>query len=53
MLPPKDVEFLYKSIENYQQIMTILVLVATWKYATGSNEALGSLSDFVDSITKA
>lgn len=27
MLPPKDVEFLYKSIENYQQIMTILVLV--------------------------
>ena len=27
MLPPKDVEFLYKSIENYQQIMTILILV--------------------------
>ncbi|KAJ1262834.1 hypothetical protein BS78_09G140200 [Paspalum vaginatum] len=44
---PKDVEFLNKPITHYQQMMIIFGNgQATGKYAMGSNEALGSPSDF-------
>ncbi|KAJ1258462.1 hypothetical protein BS78_10G077000 [Paspalum vaginatum] len=47
---PKDADFLNKPIENYQQMQIIFGNgLATGKFAMGSNEALGSPSDFVES----
>jgi len=44
---------LNKHIENYKEMMTIFGNgLATGKYAMGSNEALGSPSDFADSSVK-
>lgn len=46
---PKDADFLNKLIENYQQMQIIFGNgLATGKFAMGSNEALGSPSDFVE-----
>uniref|UniRef100_A0A0E0L127 Uncharacterized protein n=1 Tax=Oryza punctata TaxID=4537 RepID=A0A0E0L127_ORYPU len=50
---PKDAEFLNKHIENFREMQTIFGNgLATGKYAMGSNEALGSPSDFADSSVK-
>ncbi|KAJ1271071.1 hypothetical protein BS78_06G100800 [Paspalum vaginatum] len=50
---PKDAEFLNKPITYYQQMMIIFGNgQATGKYAMGSNEALGSPSDFAESSLK-
>ncbi|KAJ1282121.1 hypothetical protein BS78_03G026000 [Paspalum vaginatum] len=50
---PKDAEYLNKPIENYQQMQMIFGNgLATGKWAMGSNEALGSPSDFVESSLK-
>ncbi|KAJ1254914.1 hypothetical protein BS78_K308500 [Paspalum vaginatum] len=50
---PKDAEFLNKPITYYQQMMVIFGNgQATGKYAMGSNEALGSPSDFAESSLK-
>jgi hypothetical protein len=50
---PKDAEFLNKHIDNYKEMETIFGNgLATSKFAMGSNEALGSPSDFADSDVK-
>ncbi|KAG2553811.1 hypothetical protein PVAP13_9KG623600 [Panicum virgatum] len=50
---PKNAEFLNKHIENYKEMETIFGNgLATGKYAMGSNEALGSPSDFADGFVK-
>ncbi|WVZ96112.1 hypothetical protein U9M48_041791, partial [Paspalum notatum var. saurae] len=50
---PKDAEYLNKPIENYQQMQMIFGNgLATGKWAMGSNEALGSPSDFAESSLK-
>jgi hypothetical protein len=46
---PKDAEFLNKHIDNYKEMETIFGNgLATGKFAMGSNENLGSPSDFAD-----
>jgi hypothetical protein len=46
---PKDAEFLNKHIDNYKEIETIFGNgLTTGKFAMGSNEALGSPSEFAD-----
>ncbi|KAK3134940.1 hypothetical protein QOZ80_5BG0412670 [Eleusine coracana subsp. coracana] len=51
---PKDADFLNKPIENYEQMMTIFGSgIATGKFAMGSNEPLGCLSDCGESSMKA
>ncbi|XP_034580774.1 uncharacterized protein [Setaria viridis] len=50
---PKDAEYLNKPIHHYQQMMIIFGNgQAIGKYAMGSNEALSSPSDFVESSLK-
>ncbi|KAJ1288927.1 hypothetical protein BS78_02G126200 [Paspalum vaginatum] len=50
---PKDAEYLNKPIENNEQMMIIFGNgMATGKYAMGSNEALGSPSDYSDPALK-
>jgi hypothetical protein len=49
----KDVDFLNKPIENYQQMLVIFGNgMATEKYAMGSNEPLCSPSDWAESALK-
>jgi hypothetical protein len=51
---PKDAELLNKPIQHCKQIMIIFGNVqATGKYAMGSNEALGTSSDFAESSLKS
>ncbi|WVZ72076.1 hypothetical protein U9M48_020591 [Paspalum notatum var. saurae] len=50
---PEDAEYLNKPIENYQRIEVIFGNgLATGRWAMGSNEALGSPSDFAESSLK-
>ena len=50
----KDAEFLNKSIQNYKEMSQIFGNgQATRKFAMGSNETLGSPSDFAESSLKA
>ncbi|KAJ1292229.1 hypothetical protein BS78_02G375900 [Paspalum vaginatum] len=50
---PKDAEYLNKPIENYRQMEVIFGNgLATGQWAMGSNEALGSPSDFAESSLK-
>ncbi|WVZ51101.1 hypothetical protein U9M48_002279, partial [Paspalum notatum var. saurae] len=51
---PKDAELLNRPIENYKQMMMIFGTgLATGKYAMGSNETLGTPSDFDGSFIKS
>ena len=50
---PKNADFLNKPIQHYKQMMIIFGNgQATGKYAMGSNEPLGSPSDFAESSLK-
>jgi hypothetical protein len=49
-----DVEYLNNPIENYHRMMVIFRNgMATDKYAMGSNEHLGTTSDFAESSLKS